>query len=81
VGHDGLIMQTSNGGKLWERQISGTYNWLQDVFFLNQQTGWVVGPQVILYTNNSGTVSNYNQIIRIHLIRIQLFDIIYQFLV
>ena len=40
----------------WFQQMSGTTNTLQDVFFIDQNNGWVVGSDgTILKTTNSGT--------------------------
>jgi len=39
----------------WIQQISGTTSYLEDVFFVNESTGWVVGEDgLILKTTNGG---------------------------
>ena len=40
----------------WSTQVvSGTYTGLNDIFFINSTTGWVVGDNgTILYTTNGG---------------------------
>jgi photosystem II stability/assembly factor-like uncharacterized protein len=43
VGDDGLILVTSNGGRSWQRQNSGTTAWLGSVAFSDARHGWVVG--------------------------------------
>jgi photosystem II stability/assembly factor-like uncharacterized protein len=52
VGSGGLIDHTSDGGNIWETQSSGTTNTLQDVYFVNPTTGWIVGDNglILKYT-------------------------------
>ena len=49
------IIHTSDGGKNWQSQTSGTDFLLTAVYFIDQQTGWAVGEHgVILKTINGG---------------------------
>ncbi len=50
-----LIRKSADGGLSWNNLMSGTIETLEDVFFINQNTGWVVGANgTILYTVNGG---------------------------
>ena len=49
------ILQTTNGGTVWERQTSGTQQDLLGVFFVDEKTGWCVGSGgEIIHTDNGG---------------------------
>ncbi len=51
----GTILKTTNGGSSWETQNSGTEEFLISSFFINSNTGWVVGSNgSILKTTNGG---------------------------
>ena len=55
LGMDGLILHTENGGKTWQRQESHTANFLDDVFFISETEGWIVGKEgLVLHTKDSG---------------------------
>lgn len=57
VGHNGTIVATVDGGDNWTAQTSGTTQQLRGLFFLNQDTGWVVGgfsSLVVLNTTDGG---------------------------
>ncbi len=43
VGETGAIVNTANGGKAWTEQMSTTSYHFRDVYFANNNTGWVVG--------------------------------------
>jgi photosystem II stability/assembly factor-like uncharacterized protein len=43
VGTNGLILYTSDGGKTWIHQESGTKMHLNSVSFIDENTGWAVG--------------------------------------
>lgn len=43
VGSEGAIFHTSDGGKSWEKQESGTEGYLEDLYFANEKVGWAVG--------------------------------------
>ena len=51
----GKIAKTTNGGNSWFMQNIPTYNYLIDVYFIDQNFGWAVGQSgTILKTTNSG---------------------------
>ncbi len=55
LGMDGLILHTENGGKTWQRQESHTANFLDDVFFISETEGWIVGKEgLVLHTKDGG---------------------------
>jgi photosystem II stability/assembly factor-like uncharacterized protein len=59
----GGVFATQDGGKSWQRQLldlpkgyfdEGTKWSLRDIFLRDTETGWAVGDDVILSTNNAG---------------------------
>jgi photosystem II stability/assembly factor-like uncharacterized protein len=59
VGQYGKIAYSNDWGYTWELQESGATAELWEVFFINENEGWIVGgdpgqPGVILHTTNSG---------------------------
>jgi photosystem II stability/assembly factor-like uncharacterized protein len=62
VGARGTILRTTDGGITWTRQISGTTEDLNQVFYANSDTGYVVGGEsfppfqggIILRTTDGG---------------------------
>ncbi|RLC62361.1 MAG: hypothetical protein DRI01_07010, partial [Chloroflexi bacterium] len=51
----GTIIHTVNGGENWNLQTSGTTQDLQDVAFVDANTGWAVGSKgTILHTADGG---------------------------
>ena len=55
LGMDGLILHTENSGKTWQRQESHTRNFLDDVFFISETEGWIVGKEgLVLHTKDGG---------------------------
>ncbi len=65
VGNMSAILHTSDGGNNWTTQMSGTGYQFEDVFFVNPDTGWVVGLDlslphftVIFSTVDGGTTWN-----------------------
>lgn len=54
ISHGGLIIKSDDGGKNWnyQKSISGTD--LRSLFFINSDTGWVVGFGTILKTTDGG---------------------------
>ncbi len=55
VGNNGLILKTTDGGKNWENQPSGTDCNLNAVYFINKNIGYAVGYNgTILKTVNGG---------------------------
>jgi len=49
------IIQTDDGGETWNEQVSSVSDLLQDVHFMNNDTGFVLGPIAIQKTVNGGT--------------------------
>ncbi len=60
VGESGKILHTTTGGKGWfgfggwDKQDSGVYFTLEDLFFVDRQTGWAVGGHSVLHTTDGG---------------------------
>jgi len=55
VGTKGVVIRTSDGGKTWVAQQSGTEKNLFSVCFVDDQNGWVVGEfGTILHTTDGG---------------------------
>jgi photosystem II stability/assembly factor-like uncharacterized protein len=55
VGSGGKILRTTNGGANWTLQTSGSTISLQNVSFINSNTGIVVGSSSVLFTKDGGT--------------------------
>jgi len=54
-GRWGTVLHTSDGGKTWMLQSSGTDNSLYSIFFVDPQNGWAVGEEgIILHTADGG---------------------------
>jgi len=52
----GYIIKTTNAGINWTRQTSNTNIYISDIFFLNENTGWIVGDSgLVLRTTTGGT--------------------------
>ena len=57
AGDSGTIIKTTNGGSDWIVQNSGTFNYLEDIFFLNERLGWAVSYEVFpVAPNFQGTL-------------------------
>ncbi len=63
VGDEGVILNTIDGGRTWDRKPTGVRASLRSVCFLNPFVGWVVGREelpgggsagVLLYTKDGG---------------------------
>src|SRR5438132_12811584 len=64
AGDDGVVWHTLDGGRVWERQKTGTRGSLRSIQFLNFENGWIVGREelpcqagsvgVLLYTDDGG---------------------------
>jgi photosystem II stability/assembly factor-like uncharacterized protein len=63
VGDDGVVWNTLDAGKHWDRQPTGVNASLRSVQFIDHNTGWAAGRQelpdggsagVVLYTNDGG---------------------------
>ncbi|MBW2369804.1 MAG: hypothetical protein JRH15_18180 [Deltaproteobacteria bacterium] len=58
-GRWGSLWHTSDGGKTWNAQDSGTDRTLACVFFVDARTGWIVGADgIILNTTDGGQTWN-----------------------
>ncbi len=55
VGVFGSISKSTDSGITWTNLTSGTSAELNDVYFVDQFSGWVVGNGIILRTTNGGT--------------------------
>lgn len=50
-----IIQMTTDGGETWTKQETGKEDILEDIFFLDDSSGWAVGENgVILHTTNGG---------------------------
>ncbi|MCX7955189.1 MAG: YCF48-related protein [Bacteroidales bacterium] len=58
------IIKTTNGGQTWSLIYSNSNQVLKDIYFIDENNGWVVGNDgLIMYTNNGGsnwTIQNSN---------------------
>ncbi len=55
VSNDGLIMATTDGGKTWAQQASGTHRTLITVVVNDSKTAWIIGESgTLLATGNGG---------------------------
>lgn len=55
AGIDGVILHSTDGGRMWFHQQSGVGNTLRAVFFVDPNNGWAVGEKgIILHTTNGG---------------------------
>jgi photosystem II stability/assembly factor-like uncharacterized protein len=54
-GRWGTVLHTSDGGKTWIRQDSGTDYTLSSIFFVDSHNGWAVGDQgTVIHTADGG---------------------------
>ncbi len=51
-GDSGTIISTTSGGNNWTVQNSGTFNNIEDIFFLNERLGWAVAYEIFPDTNS-----------------------------
>jgi photosystem II stability/assembly factor-like uncharacterized protein len=58
VGHNGTIIQSSNGGNTWTMQSSNVNTTLYDVDFSDTLHGLVAGDSYVLYTHDGGNTWN-----------------------
>ena len=56
VGTSGEIVATTDGGNNWFAQESNTNKNLNDIQFVSNSEGWVVGDSIILSTTNGGQI-------------------------
>lgn len=58
-GQYGIIWHSSNNGDTWVQQASQTTNYLDEIFFWDENQGWIIGMQgTIRYTENGGVSLN-----------------------
>lgn len=58
VGNRGIILKTTDGGKYWNYQPSGTLQNLNKIFFTDTKSGYIVGDSgTILKTINGGDIA------------------------
>ena len=53
-GQEGLILHTTDGGKTWQRQKSGTSVYLFSLSFIDRNRGWAIGDKSILLQTTDG---------------------------
>jgi len=51
---NGIVLHTSDGGLNWETQLTENNKYLRSVFFINPNTGYVVGDGPVYKTTNAG---------------------------
>jgi len=66
VGRNGIIIYSLDWGNTWSTQESGLASELWEVFFVDDNEGWIVGggigyPGVILHTTSGGVVTDVNE--------------------
>jgi len=61
-GDNGIIRYTTNFGSNWTSQNSGTNVQLNEIFFINQNTGWCVGNTGILLKTINGGISGLKRL-------------------
>lgn len=54
VATGGVIFRTTNGGNDWQQSSIGATGLLNDVFFISQTTGWIVGEGGVIYKTQNG---------------------------
>ncbi len=61
VGRVGIVLQTEDGGRRWNTQLKKKDAWLNGLFFIDRDTGWITGKMfikgkrgLIFSTNNGG---------------------------
>jgi photosystem II stability/assembly factor-like uncharacterized protein len=54
VGDQGMVLHTTDGGETWKKQDSGITEHLQDVLFLNENTGMAIGVFASLILTEDG---------------------------
>lgn len=54
VGSNGFIIHSEDGGIHWDVQFKNSDAWFNGCFFLDDQTGWVVGWDEVYHTEDGG---------------------------
>ena len=61
IGHNGVILYTTDGGKTWKPQhTAATENWHR-IVFIDKRHGWIAGNGVLLRTENGGETWQINR--------------------
>lgn len=56
-GRWGTVLHTTDGGKVWMLQNSGTDYTLSSIYFVDPQNGWAVGEEgIIIHTKDGGKI-------------------------
>lgn len=58
----GLLLVSYNINSQWFTQASGITNTLKSVYFLNENTGFIIGENLVLNTSNAGVNWNLNSL-------------------
>ncbi len=62
-GDSGVVIHTTNGGASWAVQQTGTDVFVEDIFFLNRQIGWLIandfGPEGTYFFKTTNGGSNW----------------------
>ena len=53
VGDRGVIWQTSDGGRHWQRRESGVTGKLESIYFVDRQHGWISGGWTRSYSHRT----------------------------
>jgi hypothetical protein len=61
AGDYGYILKTTDGGVSWNSQNSGTNQDITSIFFVDNQTGWVVGESGTIIKTTNGGENWFNQ--------------------
>ena len=59
--YKGVIFKTSNGGDTWIEQQTGQINHLFDIYFIDPDTGWIVGEGGIVFKTIDGGINWFAQ--------------------
>jgi photosystem II stability/assembly factor-like uncharacterized protein len=54
-GDGGYLSRTDDGGRTWERQIVGTTDGINDIYFRDKEAGFLLAGNTIFVTHDSGT--------------------------
>jgi len=74
VGRGGDVYKTINGGSNWNLQSAGTDKDLNAVCFVNENTGWIAGEQIIMKTTDGGETWEESYVGYSEFFKIQFFD-------
>lgn len=54
-GDDGFLSRTDDGGRSWVRQVVGTTDGINDIYFSDKEDGFLIAGNAIFVTRDSGT--------------------------